>query len=76
MTLHLPVIKALNLGGSTSIAGISGLIQIKDPLWAHSKVKITLQFERSTRLKARGLRATCPSVFLRIFRDKIDRTSD
>jgi hypothetical protein len=25
--------------------------------------KMTLQFEKSTRLKARGLRATCPSVF-------------
>jgi hypothetical protein len=34
--------------------------------------QLTLQFERSTRLKARGLPATCPAIFLQIFRDKIE----
>jgi hypothetical protein len=37
--------------------------KILEQLKTHSTNKMTLQFERSTRLKARGLCATCPLVF-------------
>jgi hypothetical protein len=38
--------------------------------------QLTIQFERSTRLKTEGLHATCLSFFLWIIRNKIDITSD
>jgi hypothetical protein len=54
--------------GLDYIRGLSGLHQIKIPPRKHSTVKRTLQFEReSTRLKARGLLSTCPSVFSGFF---------
>jgi hypothetical protein len=62
LTLQLLVLETLNLGGSTTIARFGGFQHTKDPLRTHSTVKITLQFERRTRLKARGLRAMCPLV--------------
>jgi hypothetical protein len=41
----------------------------------HSQIDPSIR-EKSTRLKARGLCATCPSVFSLNFWDKIGRTSD
>jgi hypothetical protein len=57
----------LNLVGLTSIAGTNGFKHKTDLLRTHSTVKMILQFERSTRLKAWGLCAMCPLVFFSRF---------
>jgi hypothetical protein len=44
--LHIQVLDALSLGGSTTSDIFSGVQQTQIPLRTHSTVKMTLQFER------------------------------
>jgi hypothetical protein len=76
LVLNITVLDAFHLGGSTTSDRFSGLHQMNIPLRTLYSLDDPSIREKSTRLKARGLRATCPLVFLQIFRDKIGRTSD
>jgi hypothetical protein len=61
LTLRIPVLDALSLGGSTTFDGLSGLRQIKIPLRTHSTVKMTLLFER--KYSTQGSGAPCHASF-------------
>jgi hypothetical protein len=61
-TLQLQLVDAPHLGGLATSTRLPGKRQDSGAS-QDTFYKMTLQFERSTRLKARGLRAMCPSVF-------------